>query len=277
MPLSVDHIFAIEDFIVEFAHDASRGRASPASASSPGSAEPIELRLYGDDLVLEPIDQGVSAEWVATPVDPECDAVGLCLPAGVDLHLGAVVDHFGEIDGFVVDDGLLLFERLRSTALIEDLCRRRLGLATDPPAHGTDWYWLLRWLMEVTVHIGVDRDPERPRLDVVTVAGLHPAVDVEELVGLDRAGIADFVRERHRDHATRADWECVRLDAVIDHRHVAHPWARLLDHGAFSRWIGSQGVPLSALADDIIAGCSPFAIELVGSVIADLVVRQEAA
>ena len=273
MLLSVDHVFAIEEVIAGFTRDGSLP-LPPADGTAP--VEPlIELRLHGDDLHVKPIEGGVSAGWVAVQLDPACDAVGLCLPAGGDLYLGAVVDRVGASDTFVVDDGLLVFERLPATSLIEDLSRRRLGLATAAPDIGTDWHWLIRWLVDVAAGTCLVLDPHGTTLDVVTVAGMHPAVEREELVGLDRSGIASFVVERHRQHARSADWECVRLDALIDDGHPAHCWARHLDEGAFSRWITSQGVPLSALAQHLIGGCSPFALELIGAVVSDIVVRHE--
>ena len=275
MPLSVDHVFAIEN------HFAGRCRRSGwRSRLDSGS---VELRLAGDQLRIISVDEadapvgpGGLELWVGQALPVDCDAVGLCVSVGDRLFVGAIVDRDGSADWFTVDDGLLIFGGSDSYQLLDDLCRRRLGLATAPPGRGTDWYWLHEWLTDVASatwpELGLV-EPVAPLLDVVTVASWHPAVDVEELAGLDRAGITSFVVGRHRDHCAAADWSCVRSDALADAGHWGHAWARQLDDGAFSRWMSGGGAPLVALAEPLIAGCSPLALELLGAVVSDVVVR----
>lgn len=262
MPLSVDHVLAIEHFLFD---------------RPPSAAGPIELALQGNRLTIAVIDAAdLCADWLDRPIHRDCSAVGLCLPVGDRCHLGAIVDRKGRADWFVVDEGVLLFDESPSSHLLDDLCRRRLGRPTAPPSVTTDWYWLGRWLLDVTAAIrplaptaGVNR-----LLDMVTVAGWHPAIEVDELMGLDRCGIISFVVERQRVHAAIADWSCVRSDARADEHHPGHVWARHLDDGAFSRWMSGVGIPLTTLADTLIGGCSLPALDLVGAVISDVVVRQ---
>lgn len=273
MPLTVDHVLALEDFV--------RTRFTPSDSDADLDERPIELWLQDDRLVITPLDHAhLPADWPGRPVRHEWAAVGLCLPAGCELHVGAIVDRAGRADWFVVDRGVVLFDVTRSAQLVDDLCRRRLGRPTDPPSVTTDWYWLGCWLQDV-VAAASEFDPElesaldHPRLlDMVSVAGCHPAVDVEELAGLDRAGIIGFVLERQRDHTAIADWSCIRFDAMIDDRHVGHRWARHLDDGAFSRWMSSTGLPLSTMAEALIEGCSPLALELIGAIVSDVATRR---
>lgn len=263
MPLSADHVVSIEHFFRQRSH------------AAPG---PIELTLGEGRLTISELDgPDLAVDWVGRSVDPDRTAVGLCLPSGERAHLGAIVDRSGRSDWFVVDDGALWFDASPSCRLIDDLCRRRLGRPTDPPTTTTDWFWIGRWLLDVNAagrSLGSTREGAGHLLDTLTVAGRHPAVEVEELIGLDRAGITSFMVERHRDHAALADWSCVRFDALADEHHVGHRWAHVLDDGAFSRWVSGTDVALSSLAEGLVTGCSPASLELIGAVIADVVVRQ---
>lgn len=239
---------------------------------------PAQLLIRNGDLVVaELVDSDLPGPWIDRPVPSDCSAVGLCLSLAGHRHLGAIVSRSGRSQSFVVVEGELRFGAGPSCRLVTDACRRRFGMATEPPMIGTDWYWISRWLLDIRAALDlVDRTagvPER-LLDLITVGGLHPAVDRDEFEGLDRSGITRFVIQRHRDHAFIADWACVRLDALADRRHHGHRLAVSLDDGAFSRWISACSIPLSLLAEPLVAGCSPLALELIGAVIADVVVRR---
>ncbi len=256
------------------AHTIERTLASSPGSPANDAAFEVVVR-HGEAHVAGLDDADLPRPWIERPVPPDSSAIGLCLPLVDRGHLGAMVDLGGRARWFVVVDGRLVQHTSPSCRLLDDVCRRRLGLATRAPLVGTDWYWISRWLSDIRATLSLlGPVGEAGRLDIVTVAGLHPAVDADEFGGLDRRGITRFVIERHRDHAVIADWSCVRLDAIGDPRHHEHRLAVGLDDGAFSRWVSATSIPLSLLAEPLIAGCPTFALELVGAVISDVVVRR---
>lgn len=234
-----------------------------------------ELRMIGDRLVISWLSTlVVPTDWVLRPVAPSVTAVGIVLPVDARGHLGALVDRAGTANWFSIEDGRLRFDDAASCRLLDDLARSRLGLPTEPPLAGTDWFWLGCWLLALHQAMAVpDVHGDGPLLDAVSVAGWHPAIDPDELFGLDFDRLTSHVIDRHRDHAVVADWECVRLDAKGDRRHPFHRLSSTLDTGAFCRWVTACDQPLTALAEPLMVGCSPLALRLIGSVIADVVLR----
>lgn len=266
MPLlSTAHADAIESFF-------AGGTLTELPPTRPAAAE---LRMIGDRLAISWLPTlDVATDWLLRPVAPSVAAVGIVLPVDTRGHLGAIVDRAGAADWFSIEHGRLRFDDSASCRLLDDLARSRLGLPTDPPAAGTDWFWLGCWLLALHQAMAVpDAHRDGPLLDAVSVAGWHPAIDPDELFGLDFDRLTSHVIDRHRDHAVVADWECVRLDANGDRRHPFHRLSSMLDAGAFGRWVTACDRPLSALAEPLMTGCSPLALRLIGSVIADVVLR----
>lgn len=212
------------------------------------------------------------AEWSIWPVAEAALGIGVCLPVGGGAHLGVALDRQGRTAWFVVDDSGARDDSRSACRLLDDACRMRLGLSTDSPDRPPDWYWLGRWLAAV-----VDAASLGPhgRLDVITTAAVHPAIDLDELSGLDLAGLCGFVVDRHRDHVRIADWECIHLDALNDAQHPSHVLAAAFDVGGFSRWVTAGSSPLSDLASRLTECCSPLALRLLGAVIADTLLREQ--
>lgn len=188
------------------------------------------------------------------------------------------MNRLGEAVWFSIDDGWTWGDTPPACQLLEDVCRIRLGLATEPPARSPDWYWLGQWLAEVVdsaTDRGANDEPAHERLlDVISVASAHPAIDLGDLRGLDMDGLAGFVVEQHREHVHVADWSCIHLDALGDGEHAFHELAGALDIGAFSRWVSAATPPLSDLAAALTVTCTPLGLRLLGSVISDVVLRQ---
>lgn len=274
--LSASHVRRLEDDLS--APPTTDPQRDAWSCRDADERPPLELVIRKGDLAISELVAGdLPGPWIHRPVPADCSAVGLCVPLAGHSHLGSMVARSGRAQWFGVVGGVIRFDSSPSCRLLDDACRRRLGMGTQPPLIGTDWYWISRWLLDIRATLDL-LDPglgvPRRLLDLVTVAGLHPAVEPDDFAGLDRRGIAGLVIERQRDHASAADWRCVRLDALADRHHLGHRLATSLDEGAFSRWISAYSVPLSLLAEPLIAGCSPLGLELIGSVIADVVVRR---
>jgi hypothetical protein len=279
--LSTRHVEVIEAFLARNAiidhHTVDHCRNDPCDAECPAAGPAAtEVALVGERLTIALLpDLDLPGGWLSTPVDASVDAVGIVAPVDTRGYLGAIVDRAGSATWFSVEHGLIRFGAEASCQLLDDLARSRLGLATAPPGTGTDWYWLGCWLhalgqaMPVVEHHRGGRD-----LDAVCVAGWHPAIDPDDLFGLDFHRLTSLVVGRHRDHAAVADWECVRLDARSDRDHRFHHLGPFRDEGGFSRWVGACSQSLSALAGPLMVGCSPLALRLIGAVIADVVIRQ---
>ncbi len=274
--LSASHVRRIEDDLSSPPTTDPQRDAWPRRDAD--ERPPLEIVVREGDLATSELVAGdLPGPWIRRPVPVDCSAIGLCVPLAGHSHLGSIVARSGRAQWFGVVDGVISFDSSPSSRLLDDACRRRLGLETAPPLIGTDWYWISRWLLDIRATVEL-LDPglglQLRLLDLITVAGLHPAVEPDDFAGLDRRGITRLVIERHRDHASVADWSCVRLDALADRHHLGHRLATSLDEGAFSRWISACSVPLSLLAEPLFIGCSPLGLELIGSVIADVVVRR---
>lgn len=240
----------------------------------------FELRRGGPVFGVVPL-RALPAEWPTWPLSLETTGLGLCLPVDGAGYLGVAMSRWGDASWFSIDEGWAWGDSPPGCQLLDDLCRVRLGLRTETPGRSPDWYWLGCWLADVVeaaadVGQGVaDRNTlDGGLLDVMTVAMMHPAVELDELCELDMAGLIGFVVERHREHVQIADWECIRLDALADNGHRFHHFAAALDSGAFSRWVSAASPPLSDLASTLTARCTPLGLRLLGSVIADMVLRE---
>ena len=233
-----------------------------------GPAIDFELRSGGPVFGAVPL-RAFPAAWSGWSIAPDAVGIGLCLPVDGAGHLGVAMNRRGEATWFSIDDGWAWGDTPPACQLLDDVCRTRLGLSTEPPDRLPDWFWLGQWLADVVDTAGVG-----DMLDVITVASAHPAVDVDELSDLDMDGLAGFMIERHREHVAIADWTCIHLDAAVDVDHRFHDLAMALDVGAFSRWVSAACPPLSDLATTLTVSCTPLGLRLVGSVISDMVIRQ---
>ena len=253
--LSTTHVDAIEAF---FAADRTADSAVQRSAVQRSAVQrsavqrsavqrsAVQLVLTGGHLEIEQIPtRDLPVGWLAEPVPPSADAIGIVLPVDKRGHLGAIVDRSGSSTWFAIERGRLRFDASASCQLLDDLARCRLHQPTDPPVTGTDWYWLGQWLRDLQLAIVAPECHFSARgLDAVAAAGWHPAVDPDDLFGLGLEIMVSLVVDRHRDHAFVADWECVRLDALADRHHRFHRMSSLLDEGAFSRWVTACSQPL---------------------------------
>lgn len=242
---------------------------------SPHAVIDVEVGPDGASFGTVPL-RAFPSEWSAWSVGTGSSVIGVCLPVDGSTHLGVALDRRGRSSWFVVDADGLHHDAPSACQLLDDACRMRLGFPTQQPERPPDWYWLGRWLVGVVdaAHREGVGSPSG-QLDVITVASAHPAVDADELGGLDLAGLCGFVVERHRDHVQIADWECIHLDALNDSHHRFHGLAAAFDVGGFSRWVSAASSPLSNLAAQLTECCSPLALRLLGSVIADTVLREQ--
>ena len=243
-------------------------RRSPIGSNGPA----IEFELGPGSPVFGAVPlRAFPAQWSRWPISSDAVGIGLCLPVDGAGHLGVAMNRTGDATWFSIDDGWAWGDTPPACQLLDDVCRARLGLPTDPPDRLPDWYWLGHWLADV---VDTATDAVGHLVDVIAVAGAHPAVEVDELSHLDMDGLAGFVIERHRDHVLTADWACIHLDATADTGHPFHDLAVALDVGAFSRWASAASPPLSDLAASLTASCTPLGLRLLGSVISDMVLRQ---
>ncbi len=234
----------------------------------------FELRSEGPVFGAVPL-RAFPVLWSSWSLSADAVGLGLCLPVEGAGHLGVAMNRWGDATWFSIDDGRAWGDTPPACQLLDDVCRVRLGLPTEPPDRLPDWYWLGQWLADVVDTSAPDGWASDDRLcDVITVATAHPAVASDELRDLDMDGLAGFVVERHREHVRVADWSCIHLDAMEDAEHPFHELAGVLDVGAFSRWVSAASPPLSDLASALMASCTPLGLRLLGSVIADTVLRQ---
>lgn len=252
-------------------------RVGIAEAQPGGPAIDFELHPGGPVFGVVPI-QAFPSEWPSWPLPAEATGVGLCFPVDGAGHLGVAMNRRGDATWFSIADGWAWGDTPPACQLLDDVCRLRLGLSTPEPDRSPDWYWLERWLVDIVndafeAAVALERSGAADLVDVLTVATHHPAVEFEDVRGLDLNGLAGFVVERHRTHVEIADWECIRLDAVDDPAHELHQLATALDVGAFSRWVSASAPPLSDLASALTSSCSALGLRLVGAVISDIVLR----
>lgn len=230
----------------------------------------FELRSDGPEFGAVPL-RAFPALWSTWAVSADATGLGLCLPVDGAGHLGVAMNRWGDATWFSIDDGWAWGETPPACQLLDDVCRVRLGLPTEPVDRFPDWFWLGQWLADV---VDAASDERTELLDVISVAMAHPAVELDELRDLDMDGLAGFLVERHREHVQVADWGCIHLDATNDPEHRFHDLAVALDVGAFSRWVSAASPPLSDLAASLTMSCTPLGLRLLGSVISDMVLRQ---
>lgn len=234
----------------------------------------VDFEAHSGHLVFGALPlRAFPAQWVSWPVSAAAEGTGVALALDDGRSLVVAVDRSGVSEWFVVRGRQIDRQPSSAGRLLDDACRLRLGGSTPPPDRSPDWYWLGQWLGGV-VDAAARCSDQNTLLDVISVASAHPAIEGDELEGLDLAGLCGFVVERHREHVQIADWECIRLDALDDRLHRFHELALSLDLGAFSRWVSASCAPLGDLATELTACCSPLGLRLLGSVIADTIVGE---
>jgi hypothetical protein len=172
-----------------------------------GFEAPSDWRAFGI------VARGRTVAWPALDLDP----TGSLGPApGTSVRIAHLVDRSGVSLTRMVDDDGRRHELSEATmGLVPDLCRRVLGLATEPPAESPLRYWASRWLGDVldladTAFTGPDWS---------TVAACHPAVAAVAAIDAELAAVA-------------ADHLVVAADALAR----AQPWDEL-----HRRWSDPDG------------------------------------
>lgn len=140
---------------------------------------------------------------------------------------------------------------------IPDLCRRVLGLPTDPPPPTTALLWTCVWLDRVLDTFG---QPERRReltSSWAAVAALHPAA--EGAPGGVPSTVEALVEAAHQ-HAEANPWAELRQRSEplpLPHGALPPDVAAWMDDGFFARWAIGAFPPLPTLADDLSALLGP--------------------
>ena len=232
-----------------------------------------------DHLILHVVDEGhellLGVKPLATTTHPFVELAGCTAPVEWSMFGLRVHGTARYLDGdqpaerssttFVVDrDGAecsVLRTDRRSTVLpgpacgtIPDLCRRVLGLPTEPAPPTTAPLWTVAWLDGVIEAWG---DPERRHQlssSWADVAALHPAVRSAPggaIRDLDDPGRLVAVAGAH---ATAWSWARLREDPdalPLPDGHLPPEITRWMDDGFYARWaLGAFPSP-AALAHDI--------------------------
>ncbi|MGK2950490.1 MAG: hypothetical protein ACSLFP_18100 [Acidimicrobiales bacterium] len=137
---------------------------------------------------------------------------------------------------------------------IPDLCRRVLGLPTDPPPPSTAVLWTCVWLDRVLDTFG---QPERRRELMASwsaVAALHPAAE-----GTPPTTVEALVDAAHQ-HAAAHSWTHLRQrpePLPLPGGSLPPDIAAWMDDGFFARWAIGAYPPLGTLANDLGALLGP--------------------
>lgn len=137
---------------------------------------------------------------------------------------------------------------------IPDLCRRVLGLPTDPPPPTTAVLWTCVWLDRVLDTFG---QPERRRellASWAAVAALHPAAD-----GTAPATVEALV-EVARQHVAEQSWAALRQRSEplpLPHGTLPPDVAAWMDDGFFARWTIGAYPSIPTLVGDLVALLGP--------------------
>jgi hypothetical protein len=135
---------------------------------------------------------------------------------------------------------------------INDVCRRALGLGTQPPRHSTVELWAVVWLDAILRWFG--DDPTRVLWS--DVATLHPAAAT--LVSDDDRWAQEAAANLVRLGELMADiqsWDMLRNSCAAGEwftEEVPNDVAAWLDDGAFSRWVLGGYPSLQQLAPVVL-------------------------
>lgn len=228
----------------------------------------------GFDLGVRPIDDGMSVvealagftapdEWLALGVVTEGNARHLVDRTDDRQRVRCVhlVDRSGASASTLRLQGgeVTVLDGHQPEGRIDDVCRRALGLATNPPAHSSIELWTLVWLDRVLAAQGVAEAGAHPRWRAV--AELHPAVAMivhddpqwrgQAAENIGRLG--ELLAEVHSWSVLRAS--CAAGDWPVDD--VTPAVAGWLDDGAFSRWVLGGFPPIDQLVQAVSASLPP--------------------
>lgn len=220
----------------------------------------------GDDLILglEPLDVGIHPfdELAGFTAPVEWAMFGLCV-WGTVRHLDedlppqrmrttCLVSRDGEESSVLrTPEGPVSLPR-PAMGTVPDLCRRVLGLPTDPPPPTTAGLWTVAWLDRLIDTWG---DPARRRelsSSWALLAALHPAVAATE----DPLGVEGPDRFVAVARAHTREWGWGRLRAEPDalplpDGHLPVAITSWMDDGFYARWaLGAFPSPAS-LAHDL--------------------------
>ena len=142
----------------------------------------------------------------------------------------------------------------RATGTIPDVCRRVLGLATDPPPPTTEVLWSTMWVDRILERWA---QPDRRR-DLLSsfaqLAILHPAVHLpsppDVLAVADPVSLARVARQ----HALATTWSGLRTaeePLPLPHGALAPSIAGWMDDGLFARWVLGAYPPLTTAAFEV--------------------------
>ena len=222
----------------------------------------------GFDLGIRPLDDGRSVvealtgftappEWMAIGVVTEGNARHLVDPGTERRRVRCVhlVDRTGTSASVVrlQGDNATVFGPVdeHGRGRIDDVCRRALGLSTDPPERTTIELWALVWLDRV-LRARADDDGNGPPPRWSDIAGHHPAVAIlrndDEEWGDEAADnvvrLGSLLADVHSWPVLRA--ACAAGEWPVDD--IPAEAAEWLDDGSFSRWVTGGYPPIEQVA-----------------------------
>lgn len=141
-----------------------------------------------------------------------------------------------------------------ASGTIPDLCRRVLGLPTDPAPPATDALWLLAWLDRILEAWGDPSRRARIESSWVELALLHPAIATaadDDLLRLDDPACLIALGQAHTEAWTwarlRAHPEALALPDGALPAYITE-W---MDDGFYARWATGAFPPATSLARDV--------------------------
>lgn len=162
----------------------------------------------------------------------------------------------------------------RAIGTIPDVCRRVLGLPTDPPPASTALAFALVWLDRVLDQWGDPTKQARLQRSWAHIAVLHPAVrhaPDDDLLSLDDPARLVSVARAHGD-----SWPWCRLRAEPDalplpDGHLPADVTAWMDDGFYARWALGAFPPPRVLARDLCALLDPDCATRIVHVLEELV------
>jgi hypothetical protein len=164
-----------------------------------------------------------------------------------------IVDRLGREASVLRFDDDIVERPGPAVGTIPDLCRRVLGVSTDPAPATTASLWIAIWLDRL-----IDRWAQPHRRDELTswaqVAILHPAVHAPSPTDLLAVGDPASLGTIARAHAAATSWHDLRHaeeSVPLPDGPLAPDIARWMDDGFFARWTIGAFPPLATTAIEV--------------------------